>query len=248
MSGPYGRKGCPIGRIVALNDIADASSRQEPAPARDNTPGELTRAVAGAIPHATPHSVFEDVYALIVGTLLLSLGVVILQKAQLATGGVAGLALTLRYLTGLPVGLLYAGLTLPMLAITIRSMGRAFLVKTLIVTFGVFAVTSLAPYVFEIARISTPAAAVVGGTVIGMGALALARHAAGSGGSGAIVLWLYRTKGWNAGRTQMLFDACVLLFSLVSLDLTRMLWSLLGVMATGGILYVWHRPGRYTGY
>lgn len=46
----------------------------------------------------------------------------------------------------------------------------------------------------------------------------------------------------------MLIDGCVLLFSLVALDVTRVLWSLLGVMATGGILYVWHRPGRYTGY
>ncbi|MCJ2183203.1 YitT family protein [Novosphingobium sp. 1949] len=209
---------------------------------------EPTRALAGAIPHATPHSLFEDVYALIVGTLLLSLGVVILQRAQLATGGVAGLALTLRYITGIPVGLLYAALTLPMLAITIRAMGHGFLIKTLIVTFGVFALTALAPHVFQIAQISRPAAAIVGGTVIGMGALALARHAAGSGGSGAIVLWLYRTRGWNAGRTQMTFDACVLLFSLISLDLEQMLWSLLGVAATGGILYVWHRPGRYTGY
>lgn len=199
-------------------------------------------------PPGVPHSLFEDVYAVVVGTILLSLGVVILQKAQLAIGGVAGLALTVSYITGLPVGLLYAGLTLPMLAVTIRDMGRAFLVKTLLVTLGVFAVTSIAPMLFEIARINTPAAAIMGGTVIGMGALALARHAAGSGGSGALVLWFYRTKGWNAGRSQMTFDACVLLLSLFTLDLTRMLWSLLGVAATGGILYVWHRPGRYTGY
>lgn len=219
-----------------------------PVPAETMDRPELTRARQGAIPDGTPHSLFEDVYALCVGTVLLSLGVVILQKAELATGGVAGMALTLSYLTGLPVGVLYGALTLPMLAITIRSMGRAFLVKTLIVTFGVFALTGITPQVFEIARISTPVAAIVGGTVIGMGALALARHAAGSGGSGAIVLWLYRTRGWNAGRSQMLFDACVLAFSLISLDLTRMLWSLLGVAATGGILYVWHRPGRYTGY
>lgn len=46
----------------------------------------------------------------------------------------------------------------------------------------------------------------------------------------------------------MLFDGCVLAFSLIVLDATQVLWSLLGVAATGGILYVWHRPGRYTGY
>nr|WP_246543223.1 YitT family protein [Novosphingobium profundi] len=239
-------KDCVVKDTPAAPGARDAGITAEP------VRPPLTRARQGAIPaasgDATPHSLFEDVYALFVGTVLLSLGVVILQKAELATGGVAGLALTLSYFTGLPVGLLYAGLTLPMLAVTIRSMGRAFLIKTLIVTFGVFALTALAPSVFTIAHIATPVAALVGGSVIGMGALALARHAAGSGGSGAIVLWLYRTRGWNAGRSQMLFDACVLVFSLVSLNFGAMLWSLLGVAATGGILYVWHRPGRYTGY
>lgn len=202
----------------------------------------------GAVPQSTPHSLFEDGYALVVGTILLSMGVILLQKAQLATGGVAGLALTLNYLTGVPVGLFYTVLSLPMLAATMRPMGRAFLVKTVIVTLGLFALTALAPHVLIIDSVARPVAAVVGGTFIGMGALALARHAAGSGGSGAIVLSLYRTRGWNAGRTQMILDSGVLLFSLLALDLAQVLWSLLGVMATGGILFVWHRPGRYNGY
>ncbi|MFC0685655.1 YitT family protein [Novosphingobium clariflavum] len=202
----------------------------------------------GAVPQGTPHSLFEDGYALVVGTILLSMGVVLLQKAQLATGGVAGLALTLNYLTGVPVGLYYTALSLPMLAMTVRPMGRAFLVKTVIVTLGLFALTALAPQVLVLDYVARPVAAVVGGTFIGMGALALARHAAGSGGSGAIVLSLYRTRGWNAGRTQMILDSGVLLFSLLALDVVQVLWSLLGVMATGGILFVWHRPGRYNGY
>ncbi|MCJ2178160.1 YitT family protein [Novosphingobium album (ex Hu et al. 2023)] len=195
-----------------------------------------------------PHTNLEDAYALFVGTVQLSLGLVLLKAGGLVTGGVAGISLVLNYLTGLPVGLFYTALTLPLLAITLRAMSWLFIVKTVIVTLGLFAMTAIAAQTIDIDWISRPVAALAGGSVIGMGALALARHGAGTGGSGAVVLWLYRTRGWNAGRTQLLIDGCVLLFSLVALDVTRVLWSLLGVMATGGILYVWHRPGRYTGY
>jgi len=200
------------------------------------------------LPPAVPHTLPEDAYALLVGTVQLSLGLVLLKAAGLATGGVAGISLVLNYLTGYPVGLFYTALTVPMLGVTLRAMSWRFLVKTLVVTLGLFAMTALAASTIEIAHIARPVAALAGGSVIGMGALALARHGAGTGGSGALVLWLYRTRGWNAGRTQMLIDGCVLVFSLIALDVAQVLWSLLGVAATGGILYVWHRPGRYTGY
>ncbi|PEQ14270.1 hypothetical protein B2G71_01290 [Novosphingobium sp. PC22D] len=206
-----------------------------------------------SIPQAAPpagqrHGPFEDAYAIFVGTVLLSLGLVLLKAAGLATGGVAGLALTLAYLLGWPVGLFYVVLTVPLLALTVRTMRWAFILKTLLVSLGLFAMTLVAPYGVRLEWVHPAFAAIVGGSTIGMGALALARHGAGTGGSGAIVLWLYRKHGWNAGRTQMVFDASVLLISLAAIDIARFGWSLLGVAATAGILWVWHRPGRYTGY
>lgn len=196
----------------------------------------------------TPHTLFEDVYAIVVGTILLATGLVMLQAGKLATGGVAGLALTLSYMTDLPVGLLYVVISLPLLAITARSMGRDFFIKTIVVTVTLFGLMAVAQHAIVVQYVARPVGAIVGGTLIGMGALALARHSSGTGGSGAVVLWLYRTRGWNAGRTQMIMDGCVLLFSLITLDAVSMLWSLLGVAATAGILFLWHRPGRYTGY
>lgn len=201
-----------------------------------------------AAPAAVPHTPAEDAYALLVGSLHLALGLVLLKTAGLATGGVAGLSLVCSYLTGQPVGLFYIAFTLPMLAVTFRAMRWSFIAKTLSVTLALFALTTIAPHVISIRSVHPAAAAMVGGSVIGLGALALARHGAGAGGSGALVLWLYRTRGWNAGRTQMAFDGLVLLTALATLDLARFAWSLLGAAATNGILYVWHRPGRYTGY
>ena len=46
---------------------------------------------------APPHSLLEDAQALLAGTLLVSLGVAMLGKANLITGGAVGLALLLHY-------------------------------------------------------------------------------------------------------------------------------------------------------
>lgn len=194
------------------------------------------------------HGPWEDAYAVLVGSLLLALGLVLLRTAGLSTGGVAGLSLTLSYLTGMPLGIFYIALTLPALAVTMRTMRWTFAARTVLVSVLVFAMTSLSPLVAQIGPIHPAVAAIAGGNLFGMGALALARHATGTGGSGALVLWLYRTRGWNAGQTQMAIDAAVLTISLIAIDLERFGWSMVGVAATAGILYVWHRPGRYTGY
>jgi uncharacterized membrane-anchored protein YitT (DUF2179 family) len=84
--------------------------------------------------------------------------------------------------------------------------------------------------------------------VIGMGALGLARHGAGIGGFGAVALWLFRARSWNAGCTMILLDLSVLLVSLPLITLSQWLWSAASVLSINGILFVWHRPGRYTGY
>lgn len=194
------------------------------------------------------HGRVEDGYALFVGTILVSLGLVLLQGAGIVTGGVAGLALLAAYLTGWPVGLFFVALTLPMLALTARAMGRAFVIKTSLVVMGILLFTLLAPRAIRITSIDPAFAAIVGGSIVGMGALALARHGAGAGGTGAIILWLYRERGWNAGRTQMGLDGFVLLLSLVKMSAVQFGWSLLSVVCMAGVLYMWHRPGRYTGY
>lgn len=195
-----------------------------------------------------PHGLIEDGYALLVGSILLALGLTLLAQAGLVTGGVAGLALILSYLTGWPVGLFVLALTLPALVLALRIMGLGFAVKTLIATLAMVGMIWMAPGLLTISAVDRTAAAIVGGSVIGMGALALARHGAATGGSGVIILSLFHTRGWNAGRTQLIIDGAVLLLSLFVIDVQRAALSLLGLMATAGILFVWHRPGRYTGY
>lgn len=197
---------------------------------------------------ATPHSRIEDVYALIVGCILLTLGLSLLNAAGLVTGGIAGIALLVSYLVPLPVGLLFTLINIPFFAFAWRAMGLEFMAKTLAVNIGI-ALLSEAMRASLSVRIVEPAfAAIAGGTVIGMGVLALARHGAGVGGTGVITLWLHKRHGINAGVSQVAIDCAILIASFAVLGGAKIGWSALSAAAVSGILIAWHRPGRYTGF
>ena len=89
--------------------------------------------------------------------------------------------------------------------------------------------------------------ALVGGTFIGMGILSLARHNASVGGTGVVTLWLYRTFGINAGKSQMLFDLLVFVLALIKLPFALLIWSAVSALAMNAMLMNWHKPGRYQG-
>jgi uncharacterized membrane-anchored protein YitT (DUF2179 family) len=182
---------------------------------------------------AIPHSHAEDLYALIVGCILLTLGLALLKAAGLVTGGIAGIALLVSYVIPLPAGLLFTLINIPFFAFAWRAMGPGFMLKTVAVNAGI------ALLFF---------AAIVGGTVIGMGILALARHGAGVGGTGVVTLWLHKRHGINAGIAQIGFDIVILAVSLSVIDGASLAWSALSAAAISGILIAWHRPGRYTGF
>ena len=93
-------------------------------------------------------------------------------------------------------------------------------------------------------------AALLGGTVIGAGILLLARHEIGVGGLGILALALQKGRGWNAGRIQLAGDALILLVALPVLNMGAKPFaiSVLSAAAVAGVLIVFHKPGRYTGY
>jgi len=195
-----------------------------------------------------PHSRIEDIYALVVGCILLTLGLVLLKAAGLVTGGIAGIALLVSYVVPLPPGLLFTIINIPFFLFAYRAMGAGFMWKTVAVNAGIAAFSVAMNLGLGIAHIEPLFAAVVGGTVIGMGILALARHGAGVGGTGVVTLWLFKRHGINAGLSQISCDVVILLASLSVISPTRLAWSALSAIAISGILIAWHRPGRYTGF
>ena len=196
------------------------------------------------------HSHFEDAYALLTGCSFVVLGMVMLKSAGLVTGGVAGLALLLSYSLPIEASLLFTLLNIPCFLLAGRVLGRGPLIKAIAANLLISGFALAAPLALQLAQVDALFAALFGGTVIGAGILLLARHHVGIGGLGILALALQRRRGWNTGRTQLVGDALVLLAALPVLQMSFSLFavSVLSAAAISGVLMVFHKPGRYTGY
>ena len=201
-------------------------------------------------PTPARHSLFEDSYALVTGCSFLVLGLILLKSAGLVTGGIAGLALIISNFIAWPPGLLFTLLNIPFFLAGGRVLGSSALIKSLIANLLIAAFAVGMPLAFRLENVDRLFAALLGGTLIGAGILLLARHQVGVGGLGILALVLQRTRGWNAGRTQIIGDALILAISLPLLGLGPKLFllSALSAVAVAGVLIVFHKPGRYTGY
>lgn len=199
-------------------------------------------------PSDVRHSLFEDLYAFAMGCSLVVLGLLFLKSCGIVTGGVAGMALLLSYITGWQVGALFALINLPFFVFAYLGMGLRFTLKTAVVSFGIMALGAVAPQLVEVRALHPACSSILGGTLMGIGILFLARHGAGSGGTGVLCLYLQRKKGINAGKTQMAIDIIVLSSAFFVLDPGRILWSIASAAAMSAVMVSFHKPARYLGH
>lgn len=191
------------------------------------------------------HSRLDDLQALVTGTLLITLGLMMFNHAGLLTGGTAGIAFLLHYATGISFGKWFFMLNLPFYWVAWKRLGKAFTIKTFV---AVAMVSAIAEYQAELLRfdmLQTPYAAVMGGLLMGTGFLILFRHHASLGGVGIVALLLQNGRGWRAGHVQLAVDCTILLASLFVVDPVRIGYSLVGAVALNLTLAINHRPGRY---
>ena len=198
-------------------------------------------------PSTTRHTWFEDAQALFVAALFIALGMSMYRSAGLLTGGTAGLAFLVHYLTHWRFGPVFFVLNLPFYWLALRVMGRAFTIKTFAAIALVSAMAELLPQVIAFAHLDALFAAVMGGFLIGTGLLMLFRHRASLGGVGVMALWLQEKKGWRAGKVQMAVDCAIVLASFAVVTPWMVLVSVIGALALNLVLAINHKPGRYTG-
>lgn len=199
---------------------------------------------------AERHSLLEDAYAYLTGCTFVVLGLIWLKAAGLVTGGIAGLALLLSYILPWPPGVLFTLLNIPFFLLAGRVLGGSGIVKAVIANLLISSLALMAPFAFRLEGVNGVFAALFGGTVIGVGILILARHHVGVGGIGMLAIALQKSRGWNAGRTQLAADILIVSSALpvLKMDLNQFAVSILSAAAVAGVLIVFHKPGRYTGH
>lgn len=200
-----------------------------------------------AADRATPHNVLDDAYGLFIGVLFAAMGISLLAKGGLISGGIAGMALLASRITGWAPAPLVPLINVPFILFAFHAMGRGFGAKSLLVSVAIGAGVGVISASLDVASVHGGFAAIAGGTFLGMGILCLARHNASMGGTGALTLWIQRRYAFNAGISQMVFDLALFAVAAVFLPLPKILWSVVGTVAMNAMLIAWHKPGRYRG-
>lgn len=201
----------------------------------------------GATQMQSRHGPYEDVLALVTGAALVALGLTLYAKATLLTGSTSGLALLIQYATGIGFGWLFFIINLPFYALALVRMGVAFTIRTFCAVLLVSVFTTYSGAWIDIGYLHPFYAALVGGSLIGIGMLILFRHRASLGGANILVLYLQDRFGLRAGYVQLGIDAVILAAGLLVVPADRVALSLLGAVAINLVLALNHRPGRYVG-
>ena len=194
------------------------------------------------------HTWYEDIFAILIGTSLVSLGIAFYTPVTLTTGSTAGLALLLQYGTGLGFGILFFVINLPFYVLAVLRMGWPFAIKTFASVLLVSYFSATIPAWLDISHIEPLYAACIGGGAIGLGILSLFRHKASVGGISILGLFLQENFGIRAGYFQLAVDAVILVAAFFVLPWDRVLYSLLGAVVMNLIIATNHRPGRYVGF
>lgn len=193
------------------------------------------------------HRLYEDALAMLLGTLFIALGMLMYTKTMLLTGGVAGAALLLSYVTQLDFGALFFLVNVPFYALAWKRMGWMFTLRTAIAVGLVALFSRLTGGWIGVERLDPLYATVIGGGLFGTGMLMLFRHRTGLGGINILALYLQERHGVRAGYFQLAVDLVILAAAFFVLAPDQLLLSVVGAVIVNLLLAINHKPGRYLG-
>jgi len=167
------------------------------------------------------------------GSLVMAFGVVaFLSPNHVATGGTAGLAIVLHNVISLPIGVLMALINIPLLAVSLKYLGKKFALKTIIcIGFIVLFVDALSHWVHLPALSNNlMLAALYGGLTIGLGLGLIFKGGASAGGGTILAKIIAANSSVKTSTVILILDALVVAsagFVFKSVELA--LWSLISI-------------------
>ena len=191
------------------------------------------------------HNLFEDVFAMLTGTFLISLGITMFNQVGLLTGGTAGVAFLLHYSTQVSFGDIFFVINLPFYFFAFKKMGWRFTFKTFIAVALVALFSKLHPVFIQVGTMAPYYVAAMGGLLMGVGFIVLFRHQASLGGVNILALYAQDHYGIRAGKIQLYTDVAVVLASFFVVQKSLILASVVGAIIMNLCIMVNHRPGRY---
>jgi len=207
----------------------------------------MTNAVTETMSNSVPHSLYEDILAIMLGAGLCALGIEFLTDAGLIIGQTAGLGVMISYLSGYSFGLVFFIINIPFYALAFFGVGLVFTVKTFVAIALLSVLTETIPLFLSISNVHPMFAAIFGGALIGLGVMSLFRHGASLGGIGILAYFLQEKMGVRAGWAQLGFDAVLFALALLVLRVDVVIYSLMGAVVCNMLVGINHRADRYLG-
>lgn len=196
-------------------------------------------------PQTKPHSVVEDGLAMLIATFMISFSMLLMQHAGTLTGGTAGLALLIHYITGIKFGWVFFVLNIPFYYLAYKQLGLGMVIKTFIAVGLLSLLTEVHPLFIQIQSVSPLYLTVLANILMGISFLILFRHRSSLGGINLLALFIQKRYGIAAGKIQMGFDITILLGSLAYISTSLLVISMIGAIILNLILALNHRTDRY---
>ena len=194
------------------------------------------------------HSIFDDLFGLLSGSILFSVGLSILHSSGVITGGAAGLALLISNNTGAQVGTIYLLIGIPFFFLALWKKGWRFTLRSTLNVAFVSYLTNQMPKIFVLQVQNKFVATIIANVLLGVGMIVIFRHFSSLGGFNVIALLAQERLNIKAGYVQLGLDAVVLLIGLTSYSPQIVLISLVGDAILNMCLAINHRSDRYVGY
>jgi uncharacterized membrane-anchored protein YitT (DUF2179 family) len=179
---------------------------------------------------------WQDLLGIVIGSLIAAAGIqCILVPANLLTGGVTGLAILLRYSTGIEVGIWILLLNIPIFLAGYRFISSRFTIYSLL---GVLALAGFL-YVFKYFPflIGDPLlSALLGGVLSGLGLGIIFRSKASSGGTDIIAIIVKRLWGFNIGQTSLVLNIFVVGLLALVIDISVAMYSAIAIFVSSQVI------------
>ncbi|MEW9700489.1 YitT family protein [Paenibacillus sp. SI8] len=177
-----------------------------------------------------------NMLAIVVGSAIIAFGMNYFNLANgLAEGGITGLALLLKYVTGWNPAWTNLLLNLPLLLLGWRLLGRTSLIYTVI---GMVSV-SVFLWLFESYTMPLPdplLASLYAGALVGLGFGIVFRFEGMTEGTDIIARLVQKHYGVGIAKTIFAMDFVVLVLSLIYLDLTRAMYTLVAIVVGARVI------------
>jgi len=182
------------------------------------------------------HSEIRNTCLFTLGAAILALGIVLfLAPNRIATGGSAGIAILLNYLTGVSIGTLMLAINLPILLYGWRMLGRAFALRSIVaISLSSIFVDLFREYLaLKPLSHDTLLATLYGGIAIGIGVGLMLRGNASAGGTTTIARMVAARTHIKTGQFILACDVLIIVSAgIIFHDIERSLWSLISIYVT----------------